>query len=159
MAYRNIEDRRAACRAWSKANPDKIRAASAKWRAANREKVRAANAARYAANKDRHNAYNSATRKANPQKTAAAMRRRLYGTDGVELLVAQGGLCAGCGLNLSTVPPKHRHLDHDHLTKVIRGWLCHRCNLAIGLTKDSPERLRALANYLERASQIVRVLR
>ena len=41
-------------------------------------------------------------------------------------------------------------LDHDHTTGAFRGWLCSRCNRALGFVLDSPERLRKLADYLEK---------
>lgn len=40
-------------------------------------------------------------------------------------------------------------LDHDHATGAFRGWLCSNCNAGLGFYKDSPERLRAAADYLE----------
>jgi hypothetical protein len=43
---------------------------------------------------------------------------------------------------------KGLHLDHDHNTNKFRGWLCHRCNCALGMVKDNPETLEALAKYL-----------
>ena len=42
------------------------------------------------------------------------------------------------------------HFDHCHKTGVFRGWICGSCNRIIGLAKDDPRRLRALADYLER---------
>lgn len=39
--------------------------------------------------------------------------------------------------------------DHDHQCGHFRGWLCSRCNLALGNARDNPEILRALAAYLE----------
>lgn len=39
--------------------------------------------------------------------------------------------------------------DHDHQTGAFRGWICDRCNSALGMAQDSPETLRALARYLE----------
>jgi hypothetical protein len=41
-------------------------------------------------------------------------------------------------------------LDHDHETGQLRGVLCTKCNLALGCVNDDPERLHALALYLER---------
>jgi hypothetical protein len=41
-------------------------------------------------------------------------------------------------------------VDHDHKTGKVRGILCHKCNIALGLIGDDPARARALANYLER---------
>lgn len=39
--------------------------------------------------------------------------------------------------------------DHDHSTGTFRGWLCFKCNAALGMVRDCPETLRALADYLE----------
>lgn len=39
--------------------------------------------------------------------------------------------------------------DHNHRTGQFRGWLCHQCNVALGLLQDSPELLRKAANYVE----------
>jgi Recombination endonuclease VII len=52
--------------------------------------------------------------------------------------------CEACG----DLPGKSAlHNDHNHLTGTFRGWLCVRCNHALGLLKDSPERCLALARY------------
>jgi hypothetical protein len=40
-------------------------------------------------------------------------------------------------------------LDHDHTTGEFRGFLCQKCNQAIGLLNDSPELLRIAAEYIE----------
>jgi hypothetical protein len=41
------------------------------------------------------------------------------------------------------------HVDHDHSTGKIRGLLCHGCNNALGLLKDSKESLLRAIEYLE----------
>jgi len=38
--------------------------------------------------------------------------------------------------------------DHDHATGEFRGWLCHKCNLALGNLGDCVERLLRAADYL-----------
>lgn len=59
-----------------------------------------------------------------------------------------GGLCDICG-----EPPAVRHarlfIDHDHGTGELRGLLCHNCNTAIGLLRDSSDLLEQAAVYLE----------
>jgi hypothetical protein len=39
--------------------------------------------------------------------------------------------------------------DHDHLTGELRGWLCSRCNRALGLIGDSLEDVMKFVRYLE----------
>jgi len=73
-----------------------------------------------------------------------------------ELSKSQHGLCAICGKPESA----HRHgkviglnVDHDHETGKVRGLLCSRCNMAVGLLGDSVENLLAAAMYLERSKK------
>lgn len=42
--------------------------------------------------------------------------------------------------------------DHCHKHGHFRGWLCDRCNTALGAAEDRPELLREMADYLERTS-------
>jgi len=41
--------------------------------------------------------------------------------------------------------------DHDHKTGEFRGWICQRCNTALGMVKDNAETLIALAEYLKKS--------
>lgn len=59
----------------------------------------------------------------------------------------QDGRCACCPVEL--VKAKKVCVDHDHVTRQVRGLLCDACNKAIGLMNDEPARLRAAAVYLE----------
>lgn len=63
-------------------------------------------------------------------------------------LAEQDGHCAVC-----TARPKTRrlHVDHLHGTKIIRGLLCMRHNRFTAITGVTPDELRAMADYLERA--------
>lgn len=63
------------------------------------------------------------------------------------LLQEQGGGCAICGQQCTS--GRSLAVDHDHATGAIRGLLCGTCNRAIGMMQDSPEILRAAAQYLE----------
>jgi hypothetical protein len=50
-----------------------------------------------------------------------------------------------------TQPDKPLYVDHCHQTKVIRGLLCHKCNVALGHMNDDPEQLERAADYLRSA--------
>lgn len=73
-------------------------------------------------------------------------------TDYQALLIAQG-MC--CGICLGKEPGGRGdwHLDHDHFTGKIRGLLCHNCNLALGLFKDSISNLTRAIGYLSKSLQ------
>lgn len=61
----------------------------------------------------------------------------------------QGGVCGVC-----KGPPMGRglvyHVDHCHVTGKVRGLLCHKCNVALGMVQDRVSHLQALISYLER---------
>lgn len=71
-----------------------------------------------------------------------------------EIEAAFTGNCHVCGLSEKD-HGKKLNLDHDHESGVLRGWLCNRCNLAAGLLCDSPDRMRALAEYIERTTVLI----
>lgn len=76
--------------------------------------------------------------------------KKAYGLtrEQVDLMIeAQDGRCAICA---ST--PDRLHVDHDHVTGRVRGMLCGRCNRALGLMADEPDRLEAAARYLRAQS-------
>lgn len=45
---------------------------------------------------------------------------------------------------------KPLHVDHNHTTGKVRGYLCGSCNRAIGLLKDNSGICREAAGYLEK---------
>lgn len=66
-----------------------------------------------------------------------------------ELFLSQGSRCAICWCD---EPGKNGwQVDHCHTNGNVRGILCHRCNMALGLLKDNPNMLRIAVGYLERA--------
>lgn len=84
-------------------------------------------------------------------KNQAEMVRK-YGltmADFEALLQKQGGVCAICG-GAPNGPGKRFHVDHCHNSNKVRGLLCGRCNTAIGLLGDDPERAESAAAYLRR---------
>lgn len=71
------------------------------------------------------------------------------------MLVAQSFSCAICQKHVNdNNGPSAKNgsqrlaVDHDHVTKNIRGLLCNNCNRALGLFNDDPELLVQAKRYL-----------
>ena len=80
-------------------------------------------------------------------KTKYGLTRKQY----EQMLVDQRHGCAIC----ASPDPGGRgefHVDHDHVTRRVRGLLCTNCNSMLGRAKDSPSVLRHAADYLELTS-------
>ncbi|MGY1812429.1 endonuclease domain-containing protein [Blastococcus sp. SYSU D00820] len=60
-----------------------------------------------------------------------------------DLRARQGNRCAICA------DSDPGHIDHDHVGGRVRGLLCERCNLALGLLRDDPQLMRSAAAYVE----------
>ena len=84
-------------------------------------------------------------------KSVAQIRRiKRYGmtSESLKLMVInQGNKCKICFQPFN----KPYHIDHCHKTNKIRGLLCTRCNLALGLFKDDILRLESAIRYLQYA--------
>jgi hypothetical protein len=86
------------------------------------------------------------------------MLRKYYGLtlDGyADKLLAQGGVCAICGLPETAVSGKGRALrrlavDHNHVTMEVRDLLCSRCNQALGIFELHPELIAKFVAYLKK---------
>lgn len=90
---------------------------------------------------------------ANPERHRELNFKSKYGITFAErdaMLVAQGNKCAACGTSEPGGKYKTWHMDHCHKTKRNRGILCHGCNVSLGHMKDDPEKIRCLADYIER---------
>jgi hypothetical protein len=122
--------------AWFERNRDKEIARSKRWREANPE------------------IYKESRRKSNKKnKSKIALRvrdaqlRRDFGF-GLEeykaLCAARNGQCDICK-EAATLRP-----DHDHSgIHGLRGMLCDKCNMGVGLFRDNPMHLRRAADYLD----------
>lgn len=64
-----------------------------------------------------------------------------------EMICASQGRCYICAAACPSV--KVLAVDHCHVTGRVRGLLCWNCNRGIGSFQDSPNFLRAAADYLE----------
>ena len=68
-----------------------------------------------------------------------------------QMLTTQNSSCAICGTNKPGGTSTVFHVDHDHLTKIIRGFLCRTCNACLGGFQDSAEILLQATVYLRGA--------
>jgi hypothetical protein len=76
--------------------------------------------------------------------------KRRYGmslADYDALLAHQGGVCAICGKKSK----RRLVVDHCHSLRKVRGLLCDKCNIGLGMFDDDIDRLRAAIAYLERS--------
>jgi hypothetical protein len=87
-------------------------------------------------------------------KSRDSQRLRMYGVtpeDINRLLLEQMGLCANvrCGRVLTLGRGRNGlTVDHDPITKKVRGLLCRSCNTALGQLDDNPEKIRGLLEYM-----------
>lgn len=167
-------DRNAWRQRWKSDNPDKTDAQRKRDNAARRakretetpeerearlEKSRAKHKAWRDANPDKVKTYRDADRKKNRDRINKSVRsyalRTTYGITLAEyeaMLTSQGNCCAICKNDKASA--KHsRHswrVDHCHATGKVRALLCHNCNIALGLLKESTKTLQSMIDYLNR---------
>ena len=98
--------------------------------------------------KEQLRTYHREWKRARPGYDRNRWLKRLYGItekDYSEFLCHQNGVCAIC----REQPTKTLDVDHNHVTRKVRGLVCNRCNTGMGNFRDNPVYLRAAANYLE----------
>jgi hypothetical protein len=64
--------------------------------------------------------------------------------------------CQICGMTHENFKENGRYLnrtpfsvDHCHTTMKVRGWICNRCNTALGLACDDTDVLKKMIKYLD----------
>lgn len=70
------------------------------------------------------------------------------------MLAEQNGVCAICKQPETQINPKTKmirplSIDHNHDTGNVRSLLCSKCNVALGLMEEDPERIKSLLAYAE----------
>jgi len=60
--------------------------------------------------------------------------------------------CEICGVK-SNALKKGLAYDHDHKTDKFRGWLCGRCNTALGMVNDNIDILKKLIRYIRKSNK------
>lgn len=131
----------AAMRKYHKDNKDSIQKRQEKYRKDNREKLLAQKKKYYQKNKEVF-----ALRNKNQHY------KRKFGMtyDSVmEIKESQDYRCLICNAHEDELNAS-LSLDHCHETNQVRGFLCMKCNTAIGLLQDSPDLLSKAIDYLEK---------
>lgn len=80
--------------------------------------------------------------------------KRKYGVDEARyyaMLEGQGGVCAICRADDPGRDNGYFAIEHDHNTNVVRGLVCHPCNVGLGMFGDDPNTMRQAALYIERS--------
>lgn len=65
-----------------------------------------------------------------------------------KMMEEQNNRCAICRVHISKMKQTFC-VDHSHVSKKVRGLLCHSCNVALGLLKDNPRVVKRAWEYLE----------
>jgi len=82
--------------------------------------------------------------------------RKCFGITEVEYIQMyneQGGMCAICD---RVIDRRSADVDHCHAYNLVRGLLCRRCNLAIGMFHDDVKLLQRAVEYIEKWEDIHR---
>lgn len=138
--------------------PEQNREHVRNWREANRERYlqlkKESNARNYKAdyqreyyaqNRERIKARNRAWYEKNKERRRESSRKRLYGLPQgwyEKQVTKQNGKCAICST------PGELFVDHCHKTNMVRGLLCHHCNIAIERLETHADWGNSAASYL-----------
>lgn len=133
--------------AWVRANPEKKRAQNIRHYYKNHE-----------ANKKKSRERYHADLIANRIRSRQLRFKQRYGITEAQraaLFKRQGRCCAICKRRKPTIETwSGWHLDHCHETNEVRGVLCRRCNMGLGLFRHNKIFLRAAAKYLGQATAV-----
>lgn len=126
---------------WRGQNPERTRQLRSDYYKANKEHLKQKAKERYARNKERFVEY--ATQRFVEKKYGVTPEQY------AALVAACGGRCEVCR-RVPTGRFAKLCVDHNHETDQVRGMLCHGCNTSLGMLKEDPLRIRALAAYAEK---------
>ena len=142
-AYRaaNLEHLKEKGLAWRAKNAEHIKEKRKEYKATRRQEISAKQRTYHQATKEiRKEALAANALKQNRKRPALLLARQE-----AALGRSKHGICDACGGNDGGIV-----FDHCHSEMFPRGWICDRCNVALGCLKDSPDRLRLLIDYLDR---------
>lgn len=135
---------------WSKLHPEERAASSRKYYAAHIEQQRAHRRQYHETHIEQEKARHKIYQKNHPDRMRELVRISAWRKLGLDIEQAQTlwnsvNHCQICGKSIAGLT---KHLDHDHVTKRIRGILCRNCNRALGNFYDNPEICDKAAEYL-----------
>lgn len=158
----NPEKHRANLKEWCKKNKDKADASKREWSKNNKDKVAASAKRQRETRPDvlnkrakewglKNPAARKQIRRRNMLKTKFDLTIEKYG----EMLAAQGDSCAICRSVITCKDKTGKRVraldvDHDHKTGKVRGLLCSKCNLFLGLANDGTRLLASAIRYLKK---------
>lgn len=142
------------------ANKEKYQAAKKRYYEKNKEQISARQKERRKTDeefRERERGYRSVQSERNGEKMRETNRRYgllRYGLTPEQydsMLAEQENKCAICGAEHVDEPKKRLHVDHDHAAgfKAVRGLLCGKCNLGIGMFGEDQDRLIKAIEYLK----------
>lgn len=92
-------------------------------------------------------------KKRNPDRVREDKRSRQNASNAKKLAEMAGrpksSTCEICGVAEDGTRATQIMFDHCHATGRFRGWICHRCNVALGYIKDNVQVARRIVAYLE----------
>lgn len=135
-------DQREYQRLYWQSHRDEKRASNRRYRQGHRKELRAKALARYWANPEKARAIN----RASDLKCNLVRRYGINGEQYEAMCLAQGGKCLICEASGNRLG-----IDHDHKTQAVRGLLCRKCNMALGLFCEDPRIINRAAEYLDNA--------
>jgi len=135
-------------------NKEKITEQRKGYRLANKEQIAELARLRYAENKEKFKekskTYYAANRDKVLERCVAYKHKASYGITLDECISKFGTSCNNCG-HTPGEDGTFLRTDHDHETGVVRGRLCHSCNVGIGMLGDTIEGLESAIRYLQRS--------
>ena len=72
---------------------------------------------------------------------------KLAGDEYMYMIWKQNNKCAACE-QIFNAKDRLPCVDHDHITREIRGLLCSQCNIALGLLGEDANKIIKLATYI-----------
>lgn len=150
-ATRRKEKLRESQHDWYTRNREKLSERNRNWRAENRERDRAHKKTQRARNPEKDKEYKRNWIARNPEKAREISRRKTAKRHGLSFeqydAFMSRTLCEICA---SPTRKHKRCLDHCHTSGKVRGMLCMKCNMGLGLFNDNPTKMLAAASYLKR---------